>query len=369
MMSESTVKEKRTNPSRAKTPAGVWAIVGLTLFFGLGGFGIAAFIAFRALRAGKGARTAEVQPARSQTITAPVPDATAVSSPSASATVPPRSPVARPTGVENAGVESAVLAPDTRRPVESSNPSPTAQERVLAPGTPSPTEAVNPSPTAQEPSDLKPLATPPASSPADSVSPEPTPTLAVAIEPGIAPESGGSPSPSARAATVPRGTGSEDVPVLLNKDPEEERRVRQEVLVRIDLLKELTQAEKDHLYSQVERARGFTKLAIVPFPSGRVSPENNQVEHLLLYLRRPNFQQLFEDPTVVLVCAGYADRKGSEAQNLEISHRRAENMVRILQSQTKIRNLMRAVGMGGSDLFDKTDAAKNRVVEIWLVQP
>jgi outer membrane protein OmpA-like peptidoglycan-associated protein len=100
-----------------------------------------------------------------------------------------------------------------------------------------------------------------------------------------------------------------------------------------------------------------------------VWPENNQVEHLLSYLRQPNFQKLFEDPTVVLVCAGYADHKGSEAQNLEISHRRAENMVRILQNQTKIRNLMRAVGIGGSDLFDKTDAAKNRVVEIWVVQP
>jgi hypothetical protein len=187
--------------------------------------------------------------------------------------------------------------------------------------------------------------------------------------PGDSPASGNSPSPSQGTSAVPRGTGSEDTPVLLKKDPEEERRVRQEVLVRVDLLKELTQSEKDHLYSQVERARGFTKLAVVPFLSGRVTPENNQVEHLMSYLRQPSFQKLFEDPTVVLVCVGYADRKGSEAQNLEISHRRAENMVRILQSQTRIRNLMRAVGMGGSDLFDKTDAAKNRVVEIWLVQP
>jgi hypothetical protein len=215
------------------------------------------------------------------------------------------------------------------------------------------------------------LGTPPNPSPAESVSPEPTPTLAVAIVPdsGADPDLNDSPSTPDKAAAVPRGTGSDDTPAILKKDPEEERRVRQEVLVRIDLLKELTQAEKDHLYSQVERARGFIKLAIVPFSSGRVWPENYQVEHLVSYLRQPNFQKLFEDPTVVLVCAGYADRNGSEAQNLEISHRRAENMARILQSQTKIRNLMRAVGMGGSDLFDKTDAAKNRVVEIWVVQP
>ncbi|MBV8899798.1 MAG: OmpA family protein [Verrucomicrobia bacterium] len=349
-MSASTVKEKRTNPRRAKTPAGVWLIVGLTLLFGLGGFGIAAFIAIRALRAGKGAGMTEVQPARSPAITAPVPRAAAVPSSSAAATVPPS-------------------------PTQLPSPSPAAQVQMLVPGTPPPGVPVNPSPAAQASSDLKPSAAPPDSSPSDSVSPEPTPTLAVAIEPGTVPDAGPSPDANGnpnlpdRAATPPRATGPDDTPVLLKKDPEEEQRVRQEVLVRVDLLKELTQAEKDHLYSQVERARGFTKLAVVPFPSGRVLPENNQVEHLLLYLRRPNFQKLFEDPTVVLVCAGYADRKGSEAQNLEISHRRAENMVRILQSQTKIRNLMRAVGMGGSDLFDKTDAAKNRVVEIWLVQP
>lgn len=351
-MSASTVKEKRTNPRRAKMPAGVWVIVGLTLLFGLGGFGIAAFIAFRALRAGKGAGITVVQPQRSPAITAPGPGAVPLPSSPASATVPPR-------------------------PANVTSPSPAAaQERIVASGTPpSPAAPVNPSPTAQGSSDLKPSPTSPDSSRAGSVSPEPTPTLAVAIEPGIAPDSGagpdasGNPSAPDRAAATPRQTGSDDTSVLLKKDSEEEQRVRQEVLVRIDLLKELTQAEKDHLYSQVERARGFTKLAIVPFPNGRVWPENNQVEHLISYLRRPNFQKLFEDPTVVLVCAGYADRKGSETQNLEISHRRAQNMVRILQSQTRIQNLMRAVGMGGSDLFDKTDAAKNRVVEIWLVQP
>jgi hypothetical protein len=255
-------------------------------------------------------------------------------------------------------------------------------EPVLVPGTPTPVESLSPSPTAQKSPDLTPLTPPPASIPAGSASPEPTPALAIAMQPGIVPNPGdspasapspdqsGSPSPPEGTPVAPaHGAGSEDTPVLLKKDPEEERRVRQEVLVRVDLLKELTQAEKDHLYSQVERARGFTKLAIVPFLSGRVTPENNQVEHLMSYLRQPSFQKLFEDPTVVLVCVGYADRKGSEAQNMEISHRRAENVVRILQSQTKIRNLMRAVGMGGSDLFDKTDAAKNRVVEIWLVQP
>ena len=191
----------------------------------------------------------------------------------------------------------------------------------------------------------------------------------MATPPEATPEPRGSPGQPHEPAVSPAESRPEDDVPLLKKDPEEERRVRQEVLVRVDMLKELTQAEKDHLYSQVERARGFTKLAIVPFPSGRVWPTNDQIEHLLSYMRKPSFQKLFEDPTVVLVCAGYADLQGSEAHNLEVSHRRAENMVRVLMSGTKIRNVMRAVGMGGSNMFDKNDAAKNRVVEIWLVQP
>ncbi|MBV9999893.1 MAG: OmpA family protein [Verrucomicrobia bacterium] len=363
-MGEVNVKEKKANPRRAKTPAGVWLIVALTLLFGLGGFGIAAFIAIRALRAGKGAGITEVQPARSPAVTTPVPNVTMVPSSPASAT-PPLQP----------------------RFTEFASPSPAAQEqRILAPGAPSPAGPVNTSRAAQASPDSKAPGTTPDSSPADSTSPEPMPAMAVAAELGIttAPDPSASPAPGGSNRTDPAGNSSppdqaaaaptgpdahDNAPILLKKDPEEEQRVRQEVLVRIDLLKELTKAEKDHLYAQVERARGFTKLAIVPFSSGRIWPENNQVEHLLSYLRRPNFQTLFEDPTIVLVCAGYADRTGSEAQNLEISHRRAANMVHILQSQTKIRNLMRAVGMGGSDMFDKSDAAKNRVVEIWLVQP
>jgi outer membrane protein OmpA-like peptidoglycan-associated protein len=209
---------------------------------------------------------------------------------------------------------------------------------------------------------------PPVSPAQGDTTPAPAPTLAVATPPDVVPDAGG-PSQSRELAPTAAETHSDDNITLLKKDPEEERRVRQEVLVRVEMLKELTQAEKDHLYSQVERARGFTKLAIVPFPSARVWPQNDQVEHLVSYLRKPNFQKLFEDPTVVLVCVGYADLQGSAAQNLELSRRRAENMVRILQTRTKIRNLMRAVGMGASNLFGKNDAAKNRVVEIWLVQP
>jgi hypothetical protein len=46
------LKAKKQSRTGAKTPAGVWIIIGLGLFFALGGFGIAAFIALRALHHG-----------------------------------------------------------------------------------------------------------------------------------------------------------------------------------------------------------------------------------------------------------------------------------------------------------------------------
>jgi outer membrane protein OmpA-like peptidoglycan-associated protein len=152
-------------------------------------------------------------------------------------------------------------------------------------------------------------------------------------------------------------------------DAAEEAEVRKEVLSRIDLLKDVSQKERDYLYAQVERARGFTKLAIIPFPSGKARPEQFQIDHLLEYLKKPEYQKLYEDPTVVFVVAGYADKQGNQAQNLEISKQRADAIEKILETQAKIVNTIRAVGMGGSEFFGHGTPDKNRVVEIWLAAP
>lgn len=156
-------------------------------------------------------------------------------------------------------------------------------------------------------------------------------------------------------------------PVVANRH--EEDATRKEVLARIDMMRNLTQKEKDELYAQVERARGFTKLAIVPFGADQTAPNAFQTKYLVESLSRPEIAKIFDDPTVVLVLVGYADLKGNETKNLEISRLRAENLVKLLQSRTKLSNLMRAVGLGGSDLFDKTNPDKNRAVEIWVVRP
>jgi flagellar motor protein MotB len=54
---------------------------------------------------------------------------------------------------------------------------------------------------------------------------------------------------------------------------------------------------------------------------------------------------------------------------LEISRSRAESVVKALKEKTELVNLMHAVGMGGQEIFDQSDLEKNRVVEVWAVQP
>jgi outer membrane protein OmpA-like peptidoglycan-associated protein len=156
-------------------------------------------------------------------------------------------------------------------------------------------------------------------------------------------------------------------PLVTNAQESDE--MRNQVLNRIDLMPGLSQKDRDQLYAQVERARAFSKLAIVPFPTGKTSPGASQVEELTSRLGQPDFEKLVSDPTVVLVMVGYADKQGDQAKNVEISRTRAESIVKNLKEKLKLVNIMHAVGMGGQDLFDKTALDKNRIVEVWAVQP
>jgi outer membrane protein OmpA-like peptidoglycan-associated protein len=152
-------------------------------------------------------------------------------------------------------------------------------------------------------------------------------------------------------------------------DLDEEERTRREVLVRIDLLRSLTNNEKDKLYAQVERAQGFKKIANIPFSENSAVAAETQIDGLIKNLREPSLQELLSDPTVVLIVVGYADRHGDERKNLEISKDRAESVVKALSEKMDLANVVHAVGMGGQDLFDQTDAKKNCVVEVWAAQP
>jgi outer membrane protein OmpA-like peptidoglycan-associated protein len=257
---------------------------------------------------------------------------------------------------------SPYLTQEQTTPV--STPSPTPQETPTA--TPIPTTTPVPTPTPVATATPTPVATPetPAATP-EATATETTTPAETPVQPSETPSA--SPSASSNAETQPSAS-AQAFPTVQN-NAAEEAEVRKEVLARIDLLKELSQKERDYLYAQVDRARGFTKLAIIPFPSGKTHPEQFQIDHLLSYLQKPEFQKLYEDPTVVFVVAGYADKQGNEEQNLDISKQRAQFVAKILETQAKIANTIRAVGMGGSEFFGHGTPDKNRVVEIWLAAP
>jgi outer membrane protein OmpA-like peptidoglycan-associated protein len=152
-------------------------------------------------------------------------------------------------------------------------------------------------------------------------------------------------------------------------DGVEQERMRQEVLKRIDLMRALTNTDKDKLYAQVERAQGFTKIAIIPFAENRTIAGADQIDGLVKSLNEPGLRKLIADPTVILFMVGFADKQGEEGKNVEVSRSRAESVVKALKETTDLGNVMHAVGMGGQDLFDQSNLEKNRVVEVWAAQP
>jgi outer membrane protein OmpA-like peptidoglycan-associated protein len=170
------------------------------------------------------------------------------------------------------------------------------------------------------------------------------------------------PRPSASVAV-------DEAPPRDRRDPPEEDQMRQEVLVRIDLMRSLTNNEKDKLYVQVERAQGFEKIALIPFPENSASLAVADIDAFVKAFKEPAVQKLLSDPTVVVFVVGFADKRGDETRNMEISRDRAESVVKVLKEKTDIRNVIHAVGMGGQDLFDHSDPKKNRVVEVWAAEP
>ena len=245
-----------------------------------------------------------------------------------------------------------------------STPSPTPLQTPTARPIPTATPVPTPTPV--------PTATPTPVTPPETPAPTPEATAtetATPAETPVQPTETPNPSPTEPSNAEAQASASAQAFPTVKSDAAEEAEVRKEVLARVDLLKELSQKDRDYLYAQVERARGFTKLAIIPFPPGKTRPEQFQIDHLLSYLQKPEYQKLFEDPTVVFVIAGYADKQGNEEQNMEISKQRAQVVAKILETQAKIANTIRAVGLGGSEFFGHGTPDKNRVVEIWLAAP
>jgi outer membrane protein OmpA-like peptidoglycan-associated protein len=198
----------------------------------------------------------------------------------------------------------------------------------------------------------------PAPTPTQTPTPTPTPTSTPA--PSESPAPTPAPTPTANAS----GT-----PINFDLTLPEIAEVKREVLKRIDQMPNVSAQNKDRLYSAVERARGMGRLFTVSFETSltKVSPE--ALADMKSQLERPQIKSYIDDPTLVLVILGYADKQGDNQKNLQISSARAEEVKDVLRDQLGIQNVMHTVPMGGTDLLDPRELAKNRIVEVWAVLP
>lgn len=145
--------------------------------------------------------------------------------------------------------------------------------------------------------------------------------------------------------------------------------VRQAVLRRIDVMPNLTPANREKLRTSVYKARTLGMILTIPFTANKVSLTNPDIAALKNALESPEIQKLRDDATAVFVVLGYADSKGDEEKNRAISQKRADAVVNAMRDKCNVGNVTHAVGMGGSTMMDTGSLDKNRIVEIWAAQP
>ncbi|MGC3990274.1 MAG: OmpA family protein [Chthoniobacteraceae bacterium] len=203
---------------------------------------------------------------------------------------------------------------------------------------------------------------------AAAATPVPTTAPVAVTDSTPAPSAAPAETPAAQAAPAPEAVVAEAKPNL-DKDDAQNRAVKTEVLKRIDLMPNVSEENKDKLYMSVDRARQMGRMLVIPFSSGSTKMAPGDVAKLRDALHEPAIKTLLDDPTAVFVVLGFADMSGDPKANIKISDTRAESVITTMREECGVANVMHAVGMGGSQLFDASGKEKNRVVEIWAVLP
>lgn len=144
---------------------------------------------------------------------------------------------------------------------------------------------------------------------------------------------------------------------------------RQEVLKRIDLMPNVTAENKERLYAYVEHAQGLQRLLTISFETGRTRVSEKETARVLKESKQAPFADMVRNPAAIFVVLGYADQRGDEKKNLQISTTRATSVMEMLRKQCGVHNVIQTVPMGSPQLFDPKDPAENRVAEIWALQP
>jgi outer membrane protein OmpA-like peptidoglycan-associated protein len=181
---------------------------------------------------------------------------------------------------------------------------------------------------------------------------------------------GAAPMASAITETPTPITTVEPVATPLNFDTvnPEIAAVRREVLRRIER-SPYPQAQKDRAYELVDKAHGLGRLFTVSFKSGGMRLLSREIRLVKSAVVQEQIKKVLDDPTVVLVILGFADRQGDYVSNQQLSQGRAQAVLDVLRGKAGVLNVMYPIAMGGTDLFDLNDFSKNRIVEVWAVLP
>ena len=191
--------------------------------------------------------------------------------------------------------------------------------------------------------------------------------------PATPPEKPGTPAPRLPIGIEP--VSAEPPPAVvspakidLDVSKSENRKVKDEVLTRVDLMP-ITEKNKDKLYSSVERARQMGKILTIPFASGKIELTPADIDAIKTEIDKPELMKLRDDPTAVFVILGFADPKGDPKKNVQISQQRADAVLAAMRDKCGVFNVLHSVAMGGSTLLDAQNLEKNRIVEVWTVLP
>ena len=88
----------------------------------------------------------------------------------------------------------------------------------------------------------------------------------------------------------------------------------------------LTKPNHDRLYTAVEKAHGLGRLFSVSFVTSNTRPTPQDVVFMKSQLEQSSSQTVVDDPTLVLVILGYADKQGDDKRNVDISTNRAHEV-------------------------------------------
>ena len=193
-------------------------------------------------------------------------------------------------------------------------------------------------------------------SPSDTASnPPPPPTT------GTPNETPSDTTPTPVDTTPPKPATTDNTPVTAD--------VREEVLMRIDLMPNIPAEKKDKLINAVRRARDMRRVVVIPFSSGQASPSAAGQANLKTLMASAEVMKFRDDLTAVFVVLGFADSQGDEKKSFVISGNRAKSVKDFMIGGCGVKNVTHDVAMGASKLLDDQKLAKNRVCEIWAVLP